>query len=302
MADQILIQRVRGSWSLHWHLIFLSSTRDSHLATYKSGGAATQIDFILFRKNMCKLVTDVKVFPGEEVASAASASVCDMLIDMPSKAKHKFTPRQKVWKLKDDHATCRYFQEAFESHVSASAMVEKQIYENVDTRSSEVYCLANQIRRENVDVVGNKPVKNDTGEMSLNQEAKEKAWLEHYERLLNVEFDWEPEHLTNESPLEGPPVPITIDMVKKAISKMKSGKAAGPSGIAVEMIRAAGDTGVSIIRDLTSSIFCDGKVPTDWEQSFIVCLYKGKGDALDRGNYRGLKLTEQVMKVLERPH
>ena len=41
-------------------------------------------------------------------------------------------------------------------------------------------------------------------------------------------------------------------------------------------------------------------VPSDWEQSFIVCLYKGKGDALERGNYRGLKLTEQVMKVLER--
>ena len=29
--------------------------------------------------------------------------------------------------------------------------------------------------------------------------------------------------------------------VKKAISKMKSGKAAGPSGIVVEMIKAAGD-------------------------------------------------------------
>ena len=26
----------------------------------------------------------------------------------------------------------------------------------------------------------------------------------------------------------------------------------------------------------------------------------GKGDALDRGNYRGLKLTEQAMKILER--
>ena len=44
----------------------------------------------------------------------------------------------------------------------------------------------------------------------------------------------------------------------------------------------------------------DGKVPTDWETSFIICLYKGKGDALDRGNYRGLKLTEQAMKILER--
>ena len=33
---------------------------------------------------------------------------------------------------------------------------------------------------------------------------------------------------------------------------------------------------------------------------FHCCPYKGKGDALDRGNYHGLKLTEQVMKVLER--
>ena len=42
------------------------------------------------------------------------------------------------------------------------------------------------------------------------------------------------------------------------------------------------------------------KVPFDWEQSFIVCLYKGEGDSLERGNYHGLKPTEQVTKVLER--
>ena len=119
-----------------------------------------------------------------------------------------------------------------------------------------------------------------------------------HRRLLNVEFDWDPDHLSNEPPLEGPPIPITIDMVKKAISKM--GKAAGPSGIVVVMIKAAGDTGATMIRDLATAIIRDGKVPTDWEDSFIVCLYKGKGDALDRGNYRGLKLTEQAMKILER--
>ena len=66
------------------------------------------------------------------------------------------------------------------------------------------------------------------------------------------------------------------------------------------MIRAAGDMGAAMIRDLAAAIIHDGKVPSDWEQSFIVCLYKGKGDALERDNYRGLKLTEQVMKVLER--
>ena len=68
----------------------------------------------------------------------------------------------------------------------------------------------------------------------------------------------------------------------------------------MEMIKAAGDTGATMIRDLATAIIRDGKVPTDWEESFIVCLYKGKGDALDRGNYRGLKLTEQAMKILER--
>ena len=72
------------------------------------------------------------------------------------------------------------------------------------------------------------------------------------------------------------------------------------SGIVVEIIKAAGDTGATMILNLATVIICDGKVPNDWEQSFIVCLYKGKGDALDRGNYRGLKLTEQAMKILER--
>ena len=106
--------------------------------------------------------------------------------------------------------------------------------------------------------------------------------------------------LPDESPVEGPPIPFTIDMVKKAISKIKAGKAPGPSGIVVEMIRATGDMGACMIRDLAAAIIYDGKVPSDWEQSFIVCLYKGKGDALERGNYRGLRLTEQVMRVLER--
>ena len=69
-------------------------------------------------------------------------------------------------------------------------------------------------------------------------------------------------------------------MVKKVISKMKLGKAAGPSGIVVEMTRAAFDTGVTMIRGLAIAIIRDGKVPADWEQSFIACLYKEKGDML----------------------
>ena len=142
-------------------------------------------------------------------------------------------------------------------------------------------------------------MKNDVGEMSKSEDSKQKAWLEHYQRLLKVEFDWDPNHLSYQPPVEGLPIPITIDMVKKVISQMKAGKAPDPLGIVLDMIQAAGDMGASMIRDLAVAIICDGKVPSDWEQSFIVCLYKGKGDAMERGNYCCLKLTEQVMKILE---
>ena len=39
----------------------------SRLITYKSGGAATQIDFMLLRKSKRKCILDIKVIPGEEV-------------------------------------------------------------------------------------------------------------------------------------------------------------------------------------------------------------------------------------------
>ena len=43
-----------------------------------------------------------------------------------------------------------------------------------------------------------------------------------------------------------------------------------------------------------------GKIPDDWRKSLIVSVYKGKGDALECGSYRGIKLLDQVMKVFER--
>ena len=148
--------------------------------------------------------------------------------------------------------------------------------------------------------MGEKPVKNDACQLSLDEEAKKEAWREHYERLLNVEFPWNPEDLSEENPVEGPSKPITLEMIIKAISKMASGKAAGPSGIVAEMLKPVGEAGAVEMRDLIKDIISEGCIPTDWQESFIINLYKGKGDALNRGNYRGLKLIEQVMKVLER--
>ena len=58
------------------------------------------------------------MIPGEEVALQHQLLVCDMMIDKPPQIKRKFTPRPKVWKLRDPQ-TCSRFQEVFKAHVPA---------------------------------------------------------------------------------------------------------------------------------------------------------------------------------------
>ena len=41
-------------------------------------------------------------------------------------------------------------------------------------------------------------------------------------------------------------------------------------------------------------------MPSDREMSVIINCFKGKGDAVERGNFRGLKLLDHLMKVFER--
>ena len=105
--------------------------------------------------------------------------------------------------------------------------------------------------------------------------------------------------MSEEQSLQGPPIRITNEMVIEALSKMKKGKATGPSGLNVEMILVVSDDIILAITHLINYIIADKKIPHDWRLSYIINCYKGKEDALLRGNYRGLKLSDQVMKLME---
>lgn len=54
-----------------------------------------------------------------------------------------------------------------------------------------------------------------------------------------------------------------------------------------------------VIKALKSLGFSSDVIPSEWEESFILKLYKVKCDTMYRNSYRGLKLTDQVMKLLE---
>ena len=70
-------------------------------------------------------------------------------------------------------------------------------------------------------------MKNDGGEMSMSNDSKQKAWLEHYRQHLNVVFDWEPDYLSDEPLAFLPSIPITNIMVLRKLS-LEDEQSTGP--------------------------------------------------------------------------
>ena len=69
--------------------------------------------------------------------------------------------------------------------------------------------------------------------------------------------------------------------------------------ILVKMLKAS-STIVPHISTLFNEILQCNKVPDEWNWSYVINLYKGKGDAMVVVSNRGLKLLEVVQKVLKR--
>ena len=88
--------------------------------------------------------------------------------------------------------------------------------------------------------------------------------------------------------------------MKIAIKAMKPGKAARPPEVCAEMISASVEVGVSVMVELCQYVL-DGKgMPDEWQTSVLVPSFKGKGDARNCIAYRGIKLLEHAMKIIER--
>ena len=72
----------------------------------------------------------------------------------------------------------------------AKSEAEKEEFATVSPNGDGVFHIARQMDCTNQDIVGENCVCNDAGELALTNEDKMKAWVEHYARLPNVEFEW----------------------------------------------------------------------------------------------------------------
>ena len=185
--------------------------------------------------------------------------------------------------------------------VAKSQQAERKKFgEKLDTEEGQksVYRIARQMAGEKVDVVGVNCLKSEDGKVLIDPSDVEKRWREYMQKLLNVENDWD--GVLEADVMEGPCELISEVEVKEAIKNMKVGKAGGPSEVVGEMLKAAGKNGVSMMTDLCNQVIREGVMPKDWERSTLIPIYKGKGDPMDCGSYRAVKLLEHGMKVLER--
>ena len=93
---------------------------------------------------------------------------------MPSQPSAKLSKHGRLANAHEHHITARISRRVVH-HARHEA--DKMVDDVIDHKSSDFFRLANQMRKENVDVVGDKPVKNDAGEMSMCEEQCRMCWL-----------------------------------------------------------------------------------------------------------------------------
>ena len=182
--------------------------------------------------------------------------------------------------------------------------MKKQAAETLDSKegTQNIFRIAKQKKKERkdiTDITGTNCLKGDNGELLVSEEQQvSDRWREYFEKLLNEENEWNDE-LSAEY-VEGPADMISKEEIRQAIQDLKVRKAAGPSGVTAEMIKAAGEQAVDWLTSICNRIVKEESIPESWQMSKLVPVYKGKGDVLECRSSRGIKLLEHGMKVAER--
>ena len=158
--------------------------------------------------------------------------------------------------------------------------------------------MARQRQKDKQDLGAVRAVKDEAGKVLTDEEEIKRRWKEYFEQLMNTENPREA--LTEAAPVEGPIQEVQWKDVKVVLSKMKRGTASGPSEVTAELIKVLGIEGEEWMWELLNSVWENGKIPEEWRKSILIPIYKQKGDILQCGNSRGIKLTEHAMKVLDR--
>ncbi|KAK3559189.1 hypothetical protein QTP86_005183 [Hemibagrus guttatus] len=176
-----------------------------------------------------------------------------------------------------------------------------ELYTRLDTREGEkdLYRLAMQRDQDGKDVQQVRVINDRDGRVLKSEESVQRRWKEYFEELMNEENERE-KRVEGVNSVEQKVDKIRKDEVRKALKRMKSGKAVGPDVIPVEVWKCLGEAAVEFLTSLFNRVLESEKVPEEWRRSVLVPIFKNKGDIQSCSNYRGIKLMSHTMKLWER--
>ncbi|KAK3550288.1 hypothetical protein QTP86_023820, partial [Hemibagrus guttatus] len=175
-----------------------------------------------------------------------------------------------------------------------------ELYTRLDTRQGEkdLYRLARQRDQDGKDV-----------QQALHPVAGNRTWAFHMigenptieppSPLMNEENERE-KRVEGVNSVEQKVDKIRKDDVRKALKRMKSGKAVGPDDIPVEVWKCLGQAAVEFLTSLFNRVLESDRMPEEWRRSVLLLIFKNKGDVQSCSNYRGIKLMSHTMKLWER--
>ncbi|KAK3524911.1 hypothetical protein QTP86_011511 [Hemibagrus guttatus] len=174
-----------------------------------------------------------------------------------------------------------------------------ELYTRLDTREGEqdLYRLARQRDQDGKDVQQVRVIKDRDGRVLTSEESVQRRWKEYFEELMNEENERE-KRVEGVNSVEQKVDKIRKDEVRKALKRMKSGKAVGPDDIPVEVWKCLGEAAVEFLTNLFNRVL-ENPSETDivaMEPSFVGgrrsvrVLGGGRRSALQLGGGRRLAL------------
>ncbi|KAK3565550.1 hypothetical protein QTP86_011915 [Hemibagrus guttatus] len=130
-----------------------------------------------------------------------------------------------------------------------------ELYTRLDTREGEkdLYRLARQRDRDGKDVQQVRVIKDRDGRVLASEESVQRRWKEYFEELMNEENERE-KRVEGVNSVEQKVDKVRKDEVRKALKRMKSGKAVRPDDIPVEVWKCLGEAAVEFSASLFNRV------------------------------------------------
>ena len=94
-------------------------------------------------------------------------------------------------------------------------------------------------------------------------------------------------------------LPVRTRLTRRLLKALKVDKATGPDLLSARVLqKCAAELAVPVAK-LTRKVLATGEWPDDWRIHWVTPLYKKK-EVWNAKNYRGVHLTAQLSKVVER--